>query len=155
MYYLQRENRELVSLYSCELIRSQFGVLSEYGAGVALDYFAEVSDHLLPDHEPNEKFFRLLLAVLEYLREAPATALWPAVTYFTLWAVRLAGVLPELKVGPESRAIAEEMLSTHIGKMANREWTKATGADLRKLLVRRIEEHVERRLITVPVLEAL
>ena len=36
--YFQRENRELVSLDSCELIRSQFELQSDYAAGVALDY---------------------------------------------------------------------------------------------------------------------
>jgi DNA repair protein RecO (recombination protein O) len=155
MFYRQRENRELVNLDSCELIRSQFGLLSEYGAAVVLDYFAEVSEHLLPEHEPNERYFRLLVTVLDSLREPPAGALWQAVAYFSLWAVRLAGVLPELRVGMESRAIAEEMLSTHISKMAQREWNKSTAADLRHFLIRRIEEHVERRLITVPILEAL
>ena len=49
----------------CELIQSQFGLASDYRASVALDYFAEVSEQLLPSAEPSEKFFRLLLAVLE------------------------------------------------------------------------------------------
>src|SRR5262245_44572688 len=34
MAYFQRENRELVNLDSCELIRSQFGLVSDYHAGV-------------------------------------------------------------------------------------------------------------------------
>jgi len=67
MAYFQRETRELVNLDSCELIRSQFGLVSDYWPGVALDYFAEVSEQLLPNAEPNEKFFRLLVAVLESL----------------------------------------------------------------------------------------
>ena len=70
MAYFQRETRELVNLDSCELIRSQFGLVSDYWAGVALDYFAEVTEQLLPSAEPSEKFFRLLLAVLDYLRPA-------------------------------------------------------------------------------------
>jgi len=65
MAYFQRENRELVNLDSCELIHSQFALVSDYRAGVALDYFAEVAEQLLPAAEPGEKFFRLLLAVLE------------------------------------------------------------------------------------------
>jgi DNA repair protein RecO (recombination protein O) len=156
MFYLQRENRELVNLDSCELIHSQFSVLSEYGAAVALDYFAEISENLLPEHEPSERFFRLLLAVLEFLRAAPATAIWPAATYFALWAVRLTGVLPpQLPLSMESRVIAEEMLSSHIGQLPPRDWTKATAVELRRFLLRRIEEHAERRLITAPILEAL
>ncbi len=109
MSYFQRETRELVNLDSCELIRSQFDLVSDYWTGVALDYFAEVADQLLPSAEPSEKFFRLLLAVLDYLRPAvgddPAAAalsssgrVWRAVTYYSLWAVRLSGWLPELHV---------------------------------------------------------
>ena len=94
MSYFQRENRELVNLDSCELIRSQFSLVSDYYAGVALDYFAEVAEQLLPDAEPGEKFFRLMLAVLDDLRPPHV---WRAVTYFSLWAVRLSGWLPDLQ----------------------------------------------------------
>lgn len=96
--YFQRENRELVNLDSCELIHSQFALVSDYWAGLALDYFAEVSEQMLPSAEPNEKFFRLLLAVLEHLHQAGEGSVWRAVTYFSLWAVRLSGWLPEMHV---------------------------------------------------------
>jgi DNA repair protein RecO (recombination protein O) len=102
MSYFQRETRELVNLDSCELIRSQFDLVSDYRSGVALDYFAEVSEQMLPAAEPNEKFFRLLLAVLDYLRPAGEGEFlgraWCAVTYFSLWSLRLSGWLPELHV---------------------------------------------------------
>ena len=42
--YYQRETRELVNLDSCELIRSQFDLVSDYTAGVALDYIAEICE---------------------------------------------------------------------------------------------------------------
>jgi len=100
--YFQRENRELVNLDSCDLLVSQFRLLSDYRAAVALDYFAEVTDQLLPAAEPNERFFRLLAAVLEHMHAAEgpggAASVWRAATYFSLWAVRLAGFLPELNV---------------------------------------------------------
>ena len=96
MAYFQRENRELVNLDSCELIRSQFGLMSDFSAAVALDYLAEVSEQLLPSAEPSEKFFRLLIAVLDALRSPGGV--WRGVTYFSLWAVRLSGWLPELHV---------------------------------------------------------
>src|SRR5882762_532194 len=66
--YFQKENRELVSLNSCELLHSQFTLASNYEASVALDYFAEVTEQLLPPNETNERHFRLLMAVLEFLR---------------------------------------------------------------------------------------
>jgi DNA repair protein RecO (recombination protein O) len=98
MAYFQRESRELVNLDSCELIRSQFGLIADYRASVALDFFAEVTEQMLPSAEPNERYFRLLLAVLDSLQppEQAGGRAWRAVTYFSLWAVRLAGWLPEL-----------------------------------------------------------
>src|SRR5262249_36396342 len=110
--YYQKENRELVNLNSCELVHSQFALASSYEAGVALDYLAEVSEQLLPPNEVNERHFRLLAAVLDFLRAGGNP--WTAVTYFALWAVRLAGFLPDLRAKEESRAIAHEMLVTPI-----------------------------------------
>jgi DNA repair protein RecO (recombination protein O) len=202
MAYFQRETRELVNLDSCELIRSQFGLVSDYQTSVALDYFAEVAEHLLPAAEPNEKFFRLLLAVLDSLQPAggggrPAGAaskvgtgrVWRAVTYFSLWSVRLSGMLPELHVclgcgaildhperaffsrgraglvcghcrsgnswelSAESRGIAAEMLRLPVAGLSKADWSQSTAADLRRFLVQQIECHVERRLITAPMLE--
>ncbi len=194
MAYFQRETRELVSLDSCELIRSQFDLLADYWIGVALDYFAEVSEQMLPAAEPNEKFFRLLAAALEDIRTAGAA--WRAVSYFSLWAVRLSGWLPELhaclgcgtsledadlperaffsrgrpgllcgdcrrlpgvgsswELSRESRAIAAEMLRRPVAQLSQQEWTAATAADLRRFLVQQMEAHVERRLITAPLME--
>jgi DNA repair protein RecO (recombination protein O) len=151
--YYQKENRELVSLNSCELIHSQFALAANYESSVALDYLAEVTEQLLPPNEANERHFRLLIAVLEYLRADGNV--WTTATYFGLWAVRLAGFLPDLRVGSESRDIAAEMLVTPIQQLAPRSWTKETAADLRRVVNRLIEEHVERRLRTTAILEAL
>jgi DNA repair protein RecO (recombination protein O) len=153
MAYFERENAELVNLSGCELVESQFGLQSDYSRAVALDYFTEVTEQLLPSHEQNEKFFRLIGAVLEYLRAGGEV--WTAVAYFSLWAVRLAGVLPELRVSHESAEIAQEMFVTPLKSLAPRAWSKATASDLRHQLVRTMEHHVERRFLTVPLLEAL
>ena len=151
--YYQKENRELVSLNSCELVHSQFALASCYESSVALDYLAELSEQLLPPNETNERHFRLLAAVLDYLRAGGSP--WAAVTYFALWSVRLAGFLPDLNAKEESRAIALEMLVTPIAQLTPRPWTKETAADLRRLLNRMIEEHVERKLRSAPILESL
>jgi DNA repair protein RecO (recombination protein O) len=155
MRYFQRETRELVNLDSCELIASQFALASDYPAGVALDYLAELAEQLLPPAEPGERFFRLLLAVLEYLRMRQADGVWQAVTYSTLWAVKLSGFLPELRVSAESRAIAEEMMRTPIAALTERKWSGETAADLRRFLIRQIEEHIERRLVTAQALDTI
>jgi DNA repair protein RecO (recombination protein O) len=153
MAYFQRENAELANLSGCELIQSQFGLSSDYGCGIALDFFTEVTDHLLPPHEPSEKFFRLMIAVLVFLRSGGDV--WQAVMYFSLWSVRLAGILPDLRVNLESAEIAEEMLVTPIGALPAREWSKTTASDLRRALIRTMEQHVERKFLTVPLLEGL
>jgi DNA repair protein RecO (recombination protein O) len=152
---------------------------------------------LLPPAEPNEKFFRLLLAVLEALHATPGgSAMWRTVTYFSLWAVRLSGWLPELDVclscgsvlddpqsperaffsrgrpgllcdhcrrlpgvgsswelSGESRRIAVEMLRQPVSQISPSAWSQATAADLRRFLIQQIETHVERRLLTPPMLE--
>ena len=193
MAYFQRESRELVSLDSCELIHSQFGLVADYWSGVALDFFAEVSEQMMPAGEPNEKYFRLLVSVLDFLKSAGASAAWRTMTYFALWAVRLSGWLPELDVclgcgsvlddpperaffsrgrsglicGPcraalgmgnnwelsvESRSMAAEMLCTPVARLSRAEWSQSTSADLRRFLVQQIESHIERRLLTAPLL---
>jgi DNA repair protein RecO (recombination protein O) len=159
--YSQKETRELVNLNSCDLLQSQFNLVDNFDTSVALDYLAEVSDHLLPPHEPNERFFRLLAAVLDFMHQRAPGAMWTAVTYFSLWATRLSGVLPDLETHPDrslsaaSRELAAGMLRQHIAELPARAWNKDTALDLRRLLIRQMEEHVERRFRTPVLLEAL
>ena len=156
MFYHQRENRDLASLDSCELIRSPFAMGgSDYSMTVALDYCAEISEQLLPMSEPGERLFRLLLAVMEHLRQEGAAGVWKAVTYFSLWSVQLSGFLPENAGGTENRALVEEMLHAPIGRLGGAPWSKSTAVRLRHSLIGLIEEHIERRLVTVRLLEAL
>jgi DNA repair protein RecO (recombination protein O) len=159
--YSQKENRELVNLNSCDLLQSQFDLLADFDASVALDYVAEVSEHMLPPPEPNERFFRLITAVLSYMHERAPGAIWTAITYFSLWATRLSGFLPDLATHPDrnlsssSRNLAGEMLQMHIAELPARGWNRDTALDLRRFLIRQMEEHVERRFRTPVLLEAL
>ena len=152
MSYYEHEGRDLVNMSGCEMIESPFALQSDYARGLALDYFAEASELLLPPHEPNEKFFRLLTAALDYLRSGGDV--WTTVLYVSLWAVRLTGIFPEIRVSRESGEIAEEMFVTPLKGLQPRTWTKSTASDLRRLLIRTMEQHVERRFLTVPLLEA-
>ena len=154
MAYFQRENAELVNLSGCELIQSQFAMQSDYARSVALDYFTEVAEQLLPPHEPNEKFFRLMIAVLAYLRSGG-----------NVW--RRHRILHPVGGAPHRRPARtesqqrnrrnrqDEMFGTPIASLTPREWTKSTAPDLRRGLIRTMEQHVERRFLTVPLLEAL
>jgi DNA repair protein RecO (recombination protein O) len=159
--YSQKETRELVSLNGCDLLQSQFTLLTDFDASVALDYITEVSDHLLPPQEPNERFFRLMTAILDFMHERSPGAIWAAITYFSLWATRLSGFLPDLaaydvrELSAPSRELASAMLRCHISELPARSWTKDSALDLRRLLIRQMEEHVERRFLTPALLEAL
>lgn len=159
--YSQKENRELANLNSCDLLQSQFDLLRSFDASAALDYVAEVSDHLLPANEPNERFFRLLTAVLTFMHSDAPGAAWQAITYFSLWATRLSGFLPDLALEPDrtlsdfSRNMAANMLRHHVSELPAVTWTKDTALDLRRFLIRQMEEHVERRFHTPTLLEAL
>lgn len=58
-----------------------------------LSFFAEVIDQTLPEHDPQETVFRLLLSVLEQTTVAQP---WMPLTYFQLWMTRLMGLLPDI-----------------------------------------------------------
>ena len=124
--YSQKETRELVTLNGCDLMQSQFDLLTDFEASVALDFVAEVSEHLLPPHEPNERFFRLLATVLDFMHGRAPGALWTSITYFSLWATRLSGFLPDLATHPDrqisdsSRELAASMLRSHISDLPAR-----------------------------------
>ena len=156
--YSQRETRELVSLNSCDLLQSQFELVADFDASVVLDYIAEISDQLLPPHEPNEHFFRLMATTLDHMHGQAQGRVWRALMYFSLWATRLSGFLPDLsrqKLSAESQEIASQMLRAHISELPERLWTKDTASDLRRFLIRQMEEHVERRFLTPAVIEGL
>ncbi|MCC7236588.1 MAG: DNA repair protein RecO [Bryobacterales bacterium] len=155
MHYDLRENRDLMTLDSCEIVRSQFPLSGDYSTAVAGDFIAEVSDHMLPAHEPNERFFRLILTATAHMIQRGAAGAMEAATYFSLWSVRLSGFLPELELEEEDHAIASEMLVTPIQKLTPRAWTPATARGLRRQLISLMEEHVERRILSVRALESL
>lgn len=153
IHYIARENRDLVRIEHCDLLHSQFELSRVYSTGLALDVMAEISEQMLPMGEVNEKYFRLMGRVLEFLRARGEDGLWQALTYFEVWAVRLSGLLPELVLNAESTGILGEILKTSVEQMPEREWKQETAKDLRRALVRLIEAHIERRLLVPPMLE--
>ncbi|MBI1357655.1 MAG: DNA repair protein RecO [Acidobacteria bacterium] len=103
--YFQKDNLELVRIDRGELLSPAPTMRVDYGASVALDLIAEISDELLPEHEPQDAHFRLLTHVLERVVAAapdpgsgPSPDVQRALTYFQLWTLRLAGLLPPFGV---------------------------------------------------------
>jgi hypothetical protein len=77
------------------------------------------------------------------------------VNYFTLWSVRLSGILPPVHLSEDDRTAAEEMLHNPLSRLEPRAWSRQTLAGLRRQLVNLIEDQVERKLLTTQYLETL
>jgi DNA repair protein RecO (recombination protein O) len=94
--YYEKEGRELVSLRQADIVRSFFGLARNAEAVAALAYMSELVMEFAPPHEPNERLYRMVRAVVEALSNAPEDL--PAlVRYFEVWTLKLAGFLPDLR----------------------------------------------------------
>jgi DNA repair protein RecO (recombination protein O) len=92
-WFAERPRQELVRLDYLEILRSPLSEPVDPVRLAVLSFFAELLDEALPDHDPHETVFRLLLAVLDLTTvEQP----WMPLTYFQLWMTRLMGLLPDL-----------------------------------------------------------
>jgi len=94
IWFFERETRELVRINQSELIESFLEVQRDYAAGVALALVSEVTEAVLPEREPADAAFRLVLVTARALRQIAKVAL--PLAYFNLWTVRLGGWLPPL-----------------------------------------------------------
>jgi len=92
-FFADRPRQELVRLDQLELLRSPLSAPVDYARAAVLSFYAEVLEEALPEHDPQETVFRLLLAVLEQTTVAQP---WMPMTYFSVWMTRLMGWLPEL-----------------------------------------------------------
>ncbi len=92
-WFVEKPRQELVRLDQLEIVRSPLSAPVDHLRMAVLSFFAEVLDEALPEHDPQETVFRLLLAVLEQTTvEQP----WMPLTYFSLWMTRLMGLLPDI-----------------------------------------------------------
>jgi DNA repair protein RecO (recombination protein O) len=91
--YVVRPRQDLVRLDSFEIIRSPLSDPIDYARVAALSFYAEVLEEMLPENDPQDAIFRLLLTVLP---ETRIGSIWMPVTYFALWMTRLMGWMPDL-----------------------------------------------------------
>ncbi len=91
--YAEKPRQELVRLDSFEIVSSPLSGAVDYTRAAALGFYAEVLEEILPDRDPHDAVFRLLLAVLEQTR---GRDIWMPVTYFALWMTRLMGWMPDV-----------------------------------------------------------
>ena len=94
IWFFERETRELVRINQCELVESFFDTQRNYVAGVALSMLSEITEAAIPEREPNDAAFRLLLLATASMRDAARVPL--SLAYFSLWTLRIGGWLPQL-----------------------------------------------------------
>ena len=94
-WFAERPGQELVRLDQLEIVRSPLAAPVDHVRMAVLSFFAELLDEVLPEHDPQETVFRLLVACWSRrrLRSLPP---WMAMTYFSLWMTRLMGLLPDI-----------------------------------------------------------
>jgi len=92
--FFRKEGRELMSISTCEILRSHFHrAARDVETASAFSYMAELLMEFLPDHEPNERLYRLLAATLEAIEEGHDLA--RLLRYFESWVLRLGGFFPD------------------------------------------------------------
>jgi DNA repair protein RecO (recombination protein O) len=112
-WFAEKPRQELVRLDQLEIVRSPLSAPVDQARMAALSFFAEVLDEALPERDPQDAVFRLLVSVLEQTTATqkdqaqsftngavavgqPVSGPWMALTYFSLWMTRLMGLLPDL-----------------------------------------------------------
>lgn len=89
IWYFERETRELVRINQCELIESFMLAQSDYSIANSLALISEVTEAVLPEKEPADTQFRLVLLAARAIKgQAPIP---PVLAYFSGWTARLAG----------------------------------------------------------------
>jgi DNA repair protein RecO (recombination protein O) len=111
-WFAERPRQELVRLDQLEILRSPLSAPVDHTRMTVLSFYAEVLDEALPERDPQDAVFRLLVSVLEQtsavqsepvesgaarpgVAQSHATQPWMALTYFSLWMTRLMGLLPD------------------------------------------------------------
>ncbi len=94
--FYERENRELVSVSSAEILKSHFDLAAQLEASEVLAYMGELVGEFAPPHEANERLFRMVVACVEALEASPQSARLLS-RYFEVWLLRLAGLFPDVR----------------------------------------------------------
>ena len=92
--FFQKEDRELVSLQSADLLRSRFNFSSDPDYLSTFSYLAELLIALVPPHDPHEHVYRMVAACLDLDLDDP-NRLQAVRLYFEMWLLRLGGYMPD------------------------------------------------------------
>lgn len=92
-WFAEKPRQELVRLDQLEILRSPLSEPVDPFRMATLSFYAELLDQVLPERDPQDAVYRLLVSVLEHTTVEQA---WMPLTYFQLWMTRLMGLLPDL-----------------------------------------------------------
>lgn len=102
-WFAERPRQDLVRLDQLEIVSSPLAQPVDLARATVLSFYAELLDESLPERDPQETVFRLLVSVLEHTHalqpnqaEPRQIEPWMPLTYFQLWITRLMGLLPDL-----------------------------------------------------------
>lgn len=97
-WFAERPRQELVRLDQLEIVRSPLSSPVDHARMAVLSFYAELLDEALPERDPQDAVFRLLVSVLEQTAAVQSETVqpWMALTYFSLWMTRLMGLLPDI-----------------------------------------------------------
>ena len=98
--YQEREQRDLVRLDYADVLGSPLTAGGE--ACTYASYFAELLDEWAPENDPQERLYRLGVAVLDALRMGVGAD--RLARYFEYWLLRLQGVYPSTRSCPQCGA---------------------------------------------------
>ena len=93
--FFEKDARELVTLTHAEITKSYFELTRDDRVLAPLEYLAGIVIEFAPLRAPDERFFRLLSAALETLSAQPQ-GVEEVVRYCEVWALKLAGFLPDV-----------------------------------------------------------
>jgi DNA repair protein RecO (recombination protein O) len=94
LHFFEKENRDLVRIQSADLLDSPMKLFQDYDRAVCAGRLVELVDRFLPEHEPQDAVFRLVLMTVRALEKGCSIDF--ARCYFEVWMLRLSGVFPDL-----------------------------------------------------------
>ncbi len=188
IWFYERETRDLVRIQQCELLESFLQAQRDYNSSLGLAAVSEITEGLLPEREPAEAAFRLVLVAVREIGRQGRIAL--PLAYFNLWMMRLGGWLPQLErcagcgrelgtegayaspffsglacancrtpgmraISPPGLALARRMLAEKLERLAEEDWPAAPVNELNGYLFDLVEHHIERKLTTRRLIDAL
>jgi DNA repair protein RecO (recombination protein O) len=131
--FYERENRELVSISSAEIVKSHFNLAAQLEASEVLAYMGELVGDFAPPHEANEKLFRMVAACVEALETSAAPARL-VMRYFEVWLLRLAGLFPDVRSCAECGTRLSEEDTAYLDVEVNSHCRKCSHGPATRLL---------------------